>query len=388
MANVLAVCTTAGRPTRCVILADKTSRIILRSGWIERWIRRVLFDALLPLAGSRFAQRWPQRCRLGAFTERTPPPAQQTRGGEAEEPGGGGRRVDRRRQETIRRSSAPAATATPAKATARWARMLTPKPSNLTDADWKHGQTDGEIFTSSATVNSCMKRFDSKLTTTRLWDLVNYVRTLGPKPPSRTLRQDSVADDLAGICASSCSGRSRAGEIDRQKRPPGGGALPPRCGRRSGCSSAARRRSRAALLAARPEACASSARAGTGVDNVDVAAASARGILVVNAPGANSISVAEHACALMLALARIGPRRRSGDEGRQVGKEDAFSAPSCAARRSASPASGASARKWRSAPGVRDAGHRPRSVHLAGDRRAAWASSCCRSTSLCAAPTS
>ena len=48
-------------------------------------------------------------------------------------------------------------------------------------------------------------------------------------------------------------------------------------------------------------------RAGTGVDNIDVPAASARGVLVVNAPGANSISVAEHTCALMLSLARAVP---------------------------------------------------------------------------------
>jgi D-3-phosphoglycerate dehydrogenase / 2-oxoglutarate reductase len=49
------------------------------------------------------------------------------------------------------------------------------------------------------------------------------------------------------------------------------------------------------------------ARAGTGVDNVDVAAASARGIVVMNAPGANSISVAELALGQMLALARHLP---------------------------------------------------------------------------------
>ena len=49
------------------------------------------------------------------------------------------------------------------------------------------------------------------------------------------------------------------------------------------------------------------ARAGTGVDNVDVPAASARGIVVMNAPGANSISVAELAFGLVLALARHLP---------------------------------------------------------------------------------
>src|SRR5215212_4027264 len=49
------------------------------------------------------------------------------------------------------------------------------------------------------------------------------------------------------------------------------------------------------------------AQAGTGVDNVDVPAATERGIVVMNAPGANSISVAELALALMLSLARAIP---------------------------------------------------------------------------------
>src|SRR2546428_4011424 len=62
----------------------------------------------------------------------------------------------------------------------------------------------------------------------------------------------------------------------------------------------------ARLLAAAPNL-RSAARAGPGVEKVAVAAATARGIVVVNAPGANSISVAEHALALMLALARSVP---------------------------------------------------------------------------------
>jgi len=49
-------------------------------------------------------------------------------------------------------------------------------------------------------------------------------------------------------------------------------------------------------------------RAGTGVDNVDMAAASKRGILVVNAPESNSIAAAEHTLALALALCRNIPQ--------------------------------------------------------------------------------
>ena len=45
-------------------------------------------------------------------------------------------------------------------------------------------------------------------------------------------------------------------------------------------------------------------RAGVGVDNVDVLAATKRGILVVNSPGGNTIAAAEHAIALLLATSR------------------------------------------------------------------------------------
>src|ERR1051325_7286087 len=48
-------------------------------------------------------------------------------------------------------------------------------------------------------------------------------------------------------------------------------------------------------------------RAGVGVDNVDLDAATAAGVLVMNTPGGNAISVAEHTLALMLAMARHVP---------------------------------------------------------------------------------
>jgi D-3-phosphoglycerate dehydrogenase len=49
-------------------------------------------------------------------------------------------------------------------------------------------------------------------------------------------------------------------------------------------------------------------RAGIGVDNVDVGAATARGIVVMNTPGGNTVTTAEHAIALLVALARHIPQ--------------------------------------------------------------------------------
>ncbi len=49
-------------------------------------------------------------------------------------------------------------------------------------------------------------------------------------------------------------------------------------------------------------------RAGIGVDNVDVPAATARGIVVMNTPGGNTVTTAEHAVALLVSLARHIPQ--------------------------------------------------------------------------------
>jgi len=58
-------------------------------------------------------------------------------------------------------------------------------------------------------------------------------------------------------------------------------------------------------------------RAGIGVDNVDIPAATAKGVIVMNTPFGNSITTAEHAITLMLALARQIPQ---ADTSTQLGK--------------------------------------------------------------------
>ena len=61
-------------------------------------------------------------------------------------------------------------------------------------------------------------------------------------------------------------------------------------------------------------------RAGIGVDNIDVPKATARGVIVMNTPFGNSITTAEHAISLMLALARQIPEADTSTRAGKIGR--------------------------------------------------------------------
>ena len=84
-------------------------------------------------------------------------------------------------------------------------------------------------------------------------------------------------------------------------------------------------------------------RAGIGVDNVDVEAATKRGIIVANAPQSNIVAAAEHTVALMLSLARNIPQAHGSLTAGQAGSARSSAASRSTRRRSASSASAASA---------------------------------------------
>jgi len=63
-------------------------------------------------------------------------------------------------------------------------------------------------------------------------------------------------------------------------------------------------------------------RAGAGVDNIDLDAATRHGVIVVNAPGGNTVSAAEHAVALMLALSRHIPQANASLKGGEWRRND------------------------------------------------------------------
>ena len=63
------------------------------------------------------------------------------------------------------------------------AAKFTPRPSNLIDAQWKHGPSDGEIFTviRNGIPKTSMSPFSKKMTEHQTWDVVNFMRSVGVK---------------------------------------------------------------------------------------------------------------------------------------------------------------------------------------------------------------
>ena len=101
-------------------------------------------------------------------------------------------------------------------------------------------------------------------------------------------------------------------------------------------------------LIARAERLKVIARAGVGIDNVDVDAATRRGIVVANAPESTVTSAAEQTIGLLVALARNIPQAHAAlKEGRW--ERARWSGVELTARRWASSGSAASANRWRGA---------------------------------------
>jgi mono/diheme cytochrome c family protein len=59
-----------------------------------------------------------------------------------------------------------------------------PTPSDLTDAEWKHGSSDGEIYTviHDGIDGTAMAPFGKDLKANDIWNIVNYTKSLAPKP--------------------------------------------------------------------------------------------------------------------------------------------------------------------------------------------------------------
>jgi cytochrome c len=56
-------------------------------------------------------------------------------------------------------------------------------PANLTDAQWNHGSTDGEIFTTihdGVPPKYDMDSYEGKISDTDIWNIINYIRSIGP----------------------------------------------------------------------------------------------------------------------------------------------------------------------------------------------------------------
>ncbi len=104
-------------------------------------------------------------------------------------------------------------------------------------------------------------------------------------------------------------GRGRATRCAAALRAPGARGAPSSSrAARGRCAAAAPRQVSKEVFAAGAGRLKVVGRAGVGIDNVDLGAATEAGVLVVNAPTANTVAAAEHGIALLCALSRFVPQ--------------------------------------------------------------------------------
>src|SRR5689334_11800220 len=59
-------------------------------------------------------------------------------------------------------------------------------PADLTDDKWDHGSSDGEIFVVIRDgVSADMEGYKDRLSEKQIWQVINYIRSLGPKPEKK-----------------------------------------------------------------------------------------------------------------------------------------------------------------------------------------------------------
>src|SRR5580693_7945815 len=112
-----------------------------------------------------------------------------------------------------------------------------------------------------------------------------------------------IADDLSPRAVAVFAERGIAADVEIGLAPD---ALAAKIGAYDGLAVRSATKVTAALLA-QATALKIVGRAGIGVDNIDVPAATQRGVVVMNTPYGNAITAAEHAIAMMFALARQIP---------------------------------------------------------------------------------
>ena len=62
-------------------------------------------------------------------------------------------------------------------------------PADLTDDKWDHGSTDGEIFVVIRDgVSADMEGYKDKLTEKQIWQVINFIRSIGPKDSAKDQR--------------------------------------------------------------------------------------------------------------------------------------------------------------------------------------------------------